>query len=114
MVTAETAVVLPVLLLITFAMAWMVALGVAQVRCLDAAREAVRVAARGDGLAAARAVAERVAPGGAQIGLTPGDGLVRAVVTLRTEPPLPVLGNALAVTLTATATAAQEQSRGNG
>lgn len=48
MVTAETAVVLPVLVLL--ALVAVAAIGVAQarVRCADAAREAARSAARGD------------------------------------------------------------------
>ena len=38
-VTAEAAMALPVLVLFTLAMAWLVGLGVTQVRALDAARE---------------------------------------------------------------------------
>ena len=46
MVTAEAAMVLPVLVALTAALAWVVTLGIAQVRLVDAAREAARLAAR--------------------------------------------------------------------
>ncbi len=39
---------LPVLVLVTAALAWLVALGVAQVRVVDAARETARAIARGE------------------------------------------------------------------
>lgn len=110
MVTAETATVLPFLVLMTLALAWMIAIGISQVRCLDAAREGARVAARGDGTAAAVAVATRVAPSGARVEVDEGDGAVEVTVTVRTVPPVPLLGDVLAVQLSATATAAQEVS----
>lgn len=110
MVTAETATVLPFLVLMTLALVWMIGVGISQVRCLDAAREAARVAARGDGTAAAIAVATRVAPAGAQVEVHEQEGLVQVVVTVRAAPPVPLLGNALAAQLSATSTAAQETS----
>ena len=56
MVTAETAVVLPVLLLVLAgAVAAMIVVG-AQLRCVDAAREGARAAARGDPIGAVEAV----------------------------------------------------------
>jgi hypothetical protein len=108
MVTAETATVLPFLVLITFALAWMVSVGIGQVRCLDAAREAARIAARGDGTAAAVAVATRVAPTGAVVSVHQGAEAVEVQVTVDRAAPLPVLGDALAVAISATATAAVE------
>lgn len=108
MVTAETATVLPFLVLMTLALVWMIGVGISQVRCLDAAREAARVAARGDGTAAAISVASLVAPAGAQVELHEEEGLVQVVVTVRATPPVPFLGNVLAVRLSATAAAAQE------
>lgn len=51
----------------------------AQLRCVDAAREAARLAARGDGNAIE--VARRIAPAGASIRITDaGTGFVRAEV----------------------------------
>ena len=48
-VTAETAVALPLLAVFAISMAWLVSLGITQVRALDAARETARAAARSDG-----------------------------------------------------------------
>jgi Flp pilus assembly protein TadG len=65
MVTAETAVVLPVLVLVLIgAVAALTVVG-AQLRCVDAAREGARAAARGEDIAAVMAVVARGAPGGA-------------------------------------------------
>ncbi len=114
MVTAETATVLPFLVLMTLALGWMIAVGISQVRCLDAAREGARVAARGDGTAAAVTVATRVAPSGAQVKVVEGDGTVQVVVTVRSVPPVPLLGDALSTNLSATATAAQEVTGATG
>jgi Flp pilus assembly protein TadG len=58
MVTAETAMTLPVLVLLTLVGVAAVGVGQARVRCADAAGEAARAIARGDaGTAAARAQA---------------------------------------------------------
>jgi len=54
----------------------------AQVRCIDAAREAARTAARGD-TPAAMAVARRIAPEGAAVALRSDGGFVVATVTTR-------------------------------
>ncbi|NCL76205.1 Apoptosis inhibitor [Rhodococcus sp. YH1] len=51
-----------------------------QLRCQDAAREAARLAARGDGVRAVE-VAARVAPEGARISVRPDGDLVVATVT---------------------------------
>jgi Flp pilus assembly protein TadG len=82
-VTAETAVVLPVLILMATAMAWLVALGVAEVRAVDAARETARSAARGEPADASIAQGRRIAPDGARIEVTDrGD---QVVVTVSAE-----------------------------
>jgi Flp pilus assembly protein TadG len=91
MVTAETAVVLPVLLLVLAgAVAAVVVVG-AQLRCVDAAREAARAAARGDTAAAVVQVAQGAAPDGAVTDVG-GDGdTVRVTVSAIVSPlgPLP-------------------------
>lgn len=51
----------------------------AQIRCVDAAREAARLAARGD--EAAVQVSQRIAPAGAQIGIRRDGEFVIATVT---------------------------------
>jgi hypothetical protein len=71
-----------------------------QVRCVDAAREAARLAARGDDGSAAVA-AQRVAPEGAAVELRRDGELVVATVTAR-SPLLP------GVTIAAEAVAAAE------
>jgi hypothetical protein len=52
----------------------------AQVRCVDAAREAARLAARGD--SSAVAVSQQVAPAGAEIRVSRDGGFVIATVTV--------------------------------
>jgi len=66
-VTAEAAVVLPVLVLFALGLAWLVALGATQVRLLDAARETARAAARGDDPVTSVGLGRRVATDGARI-----------------------------------------------
>lgn len=53
-----------------------------QVRCIDAAREAARLAARGD-RAAAVAVAQRVGPGGAVVEVRDDGDFIVATVSAR-------------------------------
>ncbi len=85
-VTAETAVALPALILVVAALVWLIGVLGAHVRCADAAREAVRAAARGDDAGAVRAVAAEVAPAGSVVDVSSGD-TVRAVVTARVNAP---------------------------
>ena len=72
-VTAETAMALPMIAIFAVSMAWLVSLGLTQVRAQDAAREAARAAARGDGAGDARARS----PGGPRRFLDPGTPRVR-------------------------------------
>lgn len=74
-----------------------------QVRCVDAAREAARLAARGD--SSAVAVAQRIAPTGAAVTVRQDGGLVIASVRAR-SPLLP------GVTLAAEGVSAVEPSVG--
>ena len=72
--TAELAMALPLLLAVTVGLVWLLAVGAAQVRIVDAARETARAAARGDGTAEAVARGLQVAPGGSTIAVrTTGD-----------------------------------------
>jgi TadE-like protein len=105
-VTAEAAMVLPVLVLFLLALVWLVGLGVAQVRVVDAAREAARAAARGEGAAAAVALARRVAPAASSAQVSQGGQRVHAVVScavrgpgglLALLPPVRVRAEAVAV-----------------
>jgi Flp pilus assembly protein TadG len=80
-VTAETAVVLPMIAVFAVGLAWLVSLGVVQVRAQDAAREAARVVARGESVAAGTAYARRVATSGADVSVARDGATV--VVTVR-------------------------------
>lgn len=64
-VTAEAAVVLPVVVVFAIGLVWLIAVGATQVRALDAARETARAAARGDSTSASVALGRRVATTGA-------------------------------------------------
>ncbi|QRY48461.1 hypothetical protein JVX93_06490 [Mycolicibacterium boenickei] len=69
-----------------------------QIRCIDAAREAARLAARGEG-EAATAAARRVAPSGAMVHVGQDGGLVVARVSAATAVPgFTVSAEAAAVT----------------
>lgn len=67
MITAEAAVVLPVLLVVAGAGLAGLSVGVDQIRCVDAARVGARSAARGDGPGVATSVAARSAPAGSSV-----------------------------------------------
>lgn len=86
-VSAETAVVLPALVLFLILVLWGVDAGLAQIRCVDAARAAARGLARGESQAASVAAARAAAPAGAQISVAPGGDQVR--VEVRAEIRLP-------------------------
>lgn len=85
--TAELAMVLPMLLAVTVGLVWLLAVGAAQVRTVDAARETARAIARGDDPAAAVARGEEVAPPGSRVRVETGGGEVRVVVTGRVAGP---------------------------
>lgn len=88
MVTAETAMVLPFVVLVAMVLVWVVSLGLTQMRVADAAREAARVAARGQPIGEAKEAARRVAPG-AELEVALDDG--RAEVTARFRARLPLM-----------------------
>jgi len=75
-VTAELALGLPVLMAVTIGLVWLLSVGAAQVRTVDAARETARAVARGDDQGAAVAVGERVAPDGVTVSVIATDGRV--------------------------------------
>lgn len=87
MVTAELALVLPVLVAMTIGLVWLLSLGAAQLRVIDAARETARAVARGDEVVAAVAAGERVAPDGGHVVVTSagaaGEVVVQASARIR-------------------------------
>jgi Flp pilus assembly protein TadG len=87
MVTAETAVVLPVLLVVLVAAVWVLACVSAQLRCVDAARSSARLLARGEALPAVLAAARDAAPSGAAVDVRHDGDTVVVVVSARVRPP---------------------------
>ncbi|MFL6003544.1 MAG: TadE family type IV pilus minor pilin [Nocardioides sp.] len=80
-VTAELALVLPLLVAVTTGLVWLLAIGADQLRAVDAARETARALARGDAPDAAIRVGEQVAPDGASVRVTTRGGEVYVTVT---------------------------------
>lgn len=80
-VTAELAMGLPLLMAVTTGLVWLLALGAAQIRTVDAARETARAMARGDDASTAVAVGEQVAPDGVHIDVQVAGGRVTARAT---------------------------------
>jgi Flp pilus assembly protein TadG len=105
MVTAETAVVLPVLLLVLAGAVAAVTVVGAQLRCVDAAREGARAAARGETFAVVERVTAQTAPPGAVTGVVDAGDEVRVVVSAEIAPLGPV---PLRVKVSATAVAQRE------
>lgn len=112
-VTAEAALVMPVLAAVTLALVWMLGLAVAQVRVTDAAREAARAVARGDPLDEARALARTAAPG-AEVQIDAGGQRVRVHVVRTVRPPGDLLGHLAGARVEATAEALAEGVGGPG
>jgi Flp pilus assembly protein TadG len=79
-VTAETAIVLPVLLVFLLAGLWAAGVVVAEVRCVDAARDVARAVARGEPSEIAQEIGRRAGPPGAQIAISRDGPAVRVVV----------------------------------
>jgi len=102
MVTAETAVVLPVLVFVLAAALAAVSVVTAQLRCTDAAREGARAAARGESEGAIAQIVASSAPEGSAVSVSEeGDTVtveVSAAVAL-----FPGLGPAMTVSDSATA-----------
>jgi hypothetical protein len=79
-ITAETAIVLPVLVVLLLVGLWAVGVVVANIRCVDAARDVARAVARGEPGDVARRIGERSAPPGAVVGISRDGADVRVVV----------------------------------
>ncbi len=92
MVTAETALVLPVLLLVLAGAVAAVTIVAAQLAWVDAARAGARAAARGEDAATVQQLATRAAPDGARVGQRTDGDLVTVEVEAVVDPlgPLPL------------------------
>ncbi|MGW7301115.1 TadE family type IV pilus minor pilin [Streptomyces sp. NPDC054829] len=84
--TAETALVLPVLVMFTMALVWGLLVVAAQIQCVDAARTGARAAARQDPPDQVVAVTREAAPSGARVTVSRSAGKVRVLVVA--EPPV--------------------------
>jgi Flp pilus assembly protein TadG len=110
-VTAELALGLPLLLAVTVGLVWLLAAATAQVRVVDAAREAARVAARGDGVEVARAVGRRIAPADARVEVEASGDEVRVEASARVDGPGGLFDLLPGVTVRSTAVAVAEETR---
>jgi hypothetical protein len=109
-VTAETAMALPLIAIFALSMAWLVSIGITQVRALDAARETVRAAARSDGAGDPGSLGRRVAPAGSVVSVSQADGAVVARVSSPVNGPAGLFSHWASFHVTAQAVAAQEPS----
>ncbi|MER7673929.1 TadE family type IV pilus minor pilin [Kitasatospora sp. NPDC096128] len=109
-VTAETAVVLPALVLLAAMLIWGVLAAAAQITCVDAARIGARAAARGEPDAAG--IARAAAPPGARVRVAIAADTVRVDVDAPCAAPGRLAG-LLAVRVGAMAVAAREDVLGS-
>jgi hypothetical protein len=107
-VTAEAAVVLPVIALFTVTMAWLVCVGLTQLRAFDAAREVARAAARSDGADTALGLGRRVAPDGSRVSVRQEHDAMVATVVSPVRGPAGLLGHLGTLHVRASAVSARE------
>jgi len=105
--TVETALAIPSLVLLTLALAGVLAGMATQIRCVDAARLGARAAARGEPKEEVETAVTRAAPG-SSVHITTEDGLVHVSVAARVAE-VPMLR---AFTVHAEAYEADEATRG--
>lgn len=110
--TAELVMVLPILVAVTLGLVWLLSLGVAQVRAVDAAREAARAVARGDDPAVAVRRGEQVGPAGTQVSVGNAGGDVTANASAQVRGPGGLFGWLPGVTVHASAVALLEATGG--
>ena len=108
--TAELALVLPMLVAVTVGLVWLLSVGAAQVRTVDAARETARALARGDDEAAAVARGREVAPPGSTVTVSRGGGEVRVEVSGQVPGPGGLFSHLPSPTVRAEAVAAEEEA----
>jgi hypothetical protein len=99
-----------VVVVFALSMAWLVSLGITQVRALDAAREAARASARSEGDGQAVALARQVAPEGSTISLSRRGGTVTARVSSPVRGPAGLFVRWAGFRVRAEAVAAEEPS----
>ena len=87
MVTAEAALVLPIVAAFCLALVWLVSVGIAQVQVVDAARDAARALARGEDQDAAARAAGRTAPAGSDVAFDESADVVTVRVSVQATAP---------------------------
>ena len=107
--TAELALGIPLLVALTAGLVWMLDVGAAQVRVIDASREAARAVARGDDVSSAEAVALRIAPDGARVRIEVGDRVL-VTTSARVSGPGGLLAALPGITVSSDAVALVERS----
>ena len=100
--------VLPLMVVVTLGLAWLLTLAATQVRVVDAAREVARAVAREDNRSAAVALGRRVAPEGARISVRDGGGTVVVSVREKVRGPAGMFAFLPSVGVHAEAVTAQE------
>ena len=85
--TAELAMVVPLLVAVTIGLVWLLSVGAAQLRVVDAAREAARSVARGDAVGAAVERGRQVGPEGTRMEVSVDGDQVQATATARVKGP---------------------------
>jgi hypothetical protein len=104
MVTAEAAVLAPLVAFCLVLGSWIISLAHAQVRLIDAARDTARLVARGEPPSSAVREIRSTLPDGARFRIRSDDGYVTVRVSSRMRSPIP----ALSWTLDASATCVDE------
>lgn len=99
---------LPILVAVAMSLVWVISLGAAQVRVIDAAREVARAVARDEPRARAVELGARIAPDGAQISVHDEGLTVRVEVAAQVSGPGGLLAFLPSVRVDAEASAAEE------
>ncbi|WP_420488542.1 TadE family type IV pilus minor pilin [Kribbella solani] len=101
-VTAELAIVLPMLLSLLLLGVWAIGLVILNLQCIDAARDVARAVARGESPDEAQAIGQRAIPGGT-VAIARDGSDVRVTVSAAPRRTPPLIGRLFAPRLTATA-----------
>ncbi|MBB5981362.1 TadE family type IV pilus minor pilin [Kribbella solani] len=100
--TAELAIVLPMLLSLLLLGVWAIGLVILNLQCIDAARDVARAVARGESPDEAQAIGQRAIPGGT-VAIARDGSDVRVTVSAAPRRTPPLIGRLFAPRLTATA-----------
>ncbi|MFT4286766.1 TadE family type IV pilus minor pilin [Nocardioides sp.] len=108
--TAELVMVLPALVAVTLGLVWLLSIGAAQLRVVDAARETARALARGDAQAEAVARGREVGPAETRIAVSSTEGDVVVTAKARVRGPGGLFAGLSGVTVHAEAVAVAEET----